>query len=123
MESPNVDQRDNLIARLTAIRERLFWLQACWATTLSPDIAWEADRYRKLFHDLADELRKIDADAVSRLVEGYETLLCAEPMNKPTIPLAAQRWHELALEARSERAVPPKAKPDCYVPDGLQHLV
>ena len=123
MESNNAAQRDDLVARLTAIRERLFWLAACWATTLSPDIAWEADRYRKLFHELADELRKLDADAVSHLMEGYEALLCAEPMNKPTIPLAAQRWHELAGEVRSAPAVPQKRKPDGYVPDGLQHLV
>jgi len=123
LESNNAAQRDDLVARLTAIRERLFWLAACWATTLSPDIAWEADRYRKLFHELADELRKLDADAVETLIVGHEALLLAEPTTKPTIPLAAQRWHELAGEVRSEPAVHQKRKPDGYVPDGLQHLV
>jgi len=122
-ESLNTPQRDDLIARLTAIRERLFWLAACWATTLSPDIAWEADRYRKLFHDLADELCKLDADAVDALIVGHEALLLAEPTSKPTIPLAAQRWHELAGEVRSAPAVPPKPKRDDYVPDGLQSFV
>lgn len=114
---------ENLIARLTAIRERLFLLQAVWATTLSHDVVVEADQYRRVFHDLAAELRKIDPDAVDGLIAGHEALLLAEPTSKPTIPLAAQRWHELALEARSERTVPAKAKSEAYVPDGLQSLV
>jgi len=121
--SASLNARDDLIARLTALRERLFWLQAVWATTLSHDVAIEADFYRKVFHDLADELRKIDTDAVEALIVGHEALLLAEPTTKPTIPLAAQRWHELAGEARSAPAVPQKPKRDDYVPDGLQHLV
>ena len=103
------------------MRERLFWLQACWATKLSPAIAWEADRFRKLFHDLSDELRKLDADALDTLIAGYKALLLAEPTTKPAIPLAAQRWHELGGEVRSLGHVQPK--PDGYIPDGLRSLV
>ena len=66
------DSAENLISRLKAVRERLFWLQACWATTLSPAIAWEADRFRKL-----------DADALDTLIAGYKALLLTEPTTKP----------------------------------------
>ena len=52
------DSAENLAGRLTAIRERLFWLQAVWANSLSPDVAREADRYRELFRELADQLRQ-----------------------------------------------------------------
>lgn len=113
----------DLVTRLLAIRERLFWLHACWATTLSPDIAFEADRYRELFRELGDELRKQDAGALDRITAGYEALLLAEPMPKPTIPLAAQQWHEIAAEVRNERSTPPEAKPIGYVSDGLQRFV
>jgi hypothetical protein len=47
---------ENLVARLTAIRERLFWLQAVWATGLSPDVAMEGDKYRQVFQDLGARL-------------------------------------------------------------------
>lgn len=113
----------NLVERLLAIRERLFWLQAVWATTLSPDIAWEADRWRERFRSLADELRKHDAEALDRIVAGYESLLLAEPMRKPTIPLATQQLFELACEVRSERSQPAQPKPQGYVPDGLQRFI
>jgi hypothetical protein len=118
------DSAENLVTRLTAIRERLFWLQATWATTLSPDVAREADRYRELFRDLAEQLRKLDPDAVDRLVAGHEALLLAEPSaHKPTIPSAAQRWFELKCELRNEWRAPSPPKPVGYVPDGLQSLV
>jgi hypothetical protein len=118
------DSADGLITRLTAIRERLFWLQAVWANTLSPDIAREADRYRELFRELAEQLRKLDPGAVDRLIAGHEALLLAEPSShKPTIPSAAQRWFDLTCELRSERRQAPMPKPVGYVPDGLQSLV
>src|SRR5437899_2488862 len=68
-----------LTARLTVIRERLFWLQAVWATTLSPDVYHEADKYRELFRDLGDQLSAIDPAALDRLIVGHEALLLAEP--------------------------------------------
>jgi hypothetical protein len=94
------DSAENLVARLEGIRERLFWLQAVWATTLSPDIAWEADRYRQLFRDVSYELRKQDTAALDRIVAGHEALLLTEPMQpRPTIPLETQRRAELRWAA------------------------
>ena len=118
------DSAANLVERLGRIRERLFHLQAVWATTLSPDVAREADRYRELFRDLSDELRKQDPDALDRLVSGHESLLLSEPSpSKPTVTVEVQRWIELAGEVRSQRRQPPKAQPVGYVCDGLQSLV
>ena len=115
---------ESLIARLTAIRERLFWLQAVWANSLSPDVALEADRYRQLFRDLADELRKQDSDAAERLIAGHEALLLAEPFpGKPKIPLAAQQWFEIVAELRAERPKPAAPKPPDYCADGLQSFL
>lgn len=115
---------ENLVARLIAIRERLFWLAACWATSLSPDIAYEADRYRQVFRELADELRKQDPDGADRLIAGHEALLLAEPLPpKPTLPIATQHWFELAGELRSERSQRPQPNPPGYVPDGLERFV
>jgi hypothetical protein len=118
------DSVDGLVVRLHAIRERLFWLQAVFANTLSPDVAMEADRYRELFRDLAEELRKQDAEALERITTGHENLLFAEPMpKKPTISLALQERFELIEEVRAQRPRPPEKKPDGYVADGLQRFV
>jgi hypothetical protein len=118
------DSAANLVDRLGRIRERLFHLQAVWATTLSPDVAREADRYRELFRELCDQLRKDDPDEVERLIVGHEALLLAEPSPpKPTVTVEMQRWIELAAEVRSQRRKPPKAMPTGYVCDGLQSFV
>lgn len=116
---------DELVTRLTAIRERLFWLQAMWATTLSDDIFHEAEKYRRIFHELSDQLRQLDPAAVDRLLQGHESLLLGEPVSpKPTLPLAAQQWFELAGEISSGRAVRVEPqKPEGYVSDGLQALI
>lgn len=117
------DSAANLEERLTAIRERLFWLQAVWTTTLSPDVAREADRYRELFRELADELRKQDPESVDRLVAGHEPLLLCDPSPpKPTVPIATQQLIELAFEVRGQRRQSPKPQHD-YLPDGLQRFV
>lgn len=113
----------NIVQRLLAIRERIFWLHAVWATSLAPHVAGEADRYRELFRELGEELRKIDPDALNRIVSGYESLLLAQPLRKPSVPLAAQEWHEFLGEVRRERRQPPKQKPPGYVPDGLERFV
>lgn len=115
---------EDLVSRLTAIRERLFWLQAVWATTLSHDVYQEADRYRQLFHDLGEELRAKAPDELDRLVVGHEALLLAEPISqKPTLPLASQRMFELAGELRSTPSAEPRPRPDGYVADGLQSFL
>lgn len=119
---PSDSSPQNVIARLIAIRERLFRLQAVWTTSLSPDVALEADRFRQLFHDLASQIQ--DRREVDALIAGHEALLLCEPTPpKPTVPMAAQRWFELAGEIRSERSRPEPPKPEGYVPDGLQPFV
>jgi hypothetical protein len=105
------DSAADLSERLTKIRERLFMLAACYATTLSSDIIFEADGYRSLFRALSDKLRKLDPDAAAKLVEGHESLLMAEPVPRPTIPLATQELFELAGEVRSHRSYPQPPKP------------
>jgi hypothetical protein len=115
---------EDLVARLTAIRERLFWLQAVWATTLSHDVYQEADRYRQLFHDLGEELRAKAPDELDDLIAGHEALLLAEPISqKPTLPLASQRMFELAGELQSTQTAKPQPRPAGYVADGLQSFL
>ena len=115
---------EDLVARLTAIRERLFWLQAVWATTLSHDVYQEADRYRQLFHDLGEQLKAKAPDELDRLISGHEALLLAEPISrKPTLSLANQRWFELAAEIRNPPAGSHSPQPDGYVADGLQSFL
>ena len=119
---PSESSAQDLIVRLTAIRERLFRLQAVWATSLSPDVALEADRFRQLFHDLASQLQ--DRREVDALIAGHEALLLCDPSPpKPSVPLAAQRWFELIGEVRSGHSPTPQPKPAGYVPDGLQNFV
>jgi hypothetical protein len=112
---------EELIARLTAIRERLFWLQAVWANTLSPHVYYEAESYRILFQDLSEPLRGQDPAALDRIVAGHEALLLSEPgAPKPIVPLAPQKLFELAAETQSSRSVRPATNPSGYVADGLQ---
>jgi hypothetical protein len=113
---------EELIARLTSIRERLFWLASVWATTLSDDVYHEAEKYRRLFRELGDRLHDLDPAAVDRIVAGHEAILLSDPTPaRPTLPLAAQQWFELAGEVRSRRMVRVEPeKPDGYVSDGLQ---
>jgi hypothetical protein len=115
---------EDLVARLTAIRERLFWLQAIWATTLSHDVYQEADRYGQLFHDLGEQLKAKTPDELDRLIAGHEALLLAEPISqKPTLSLATQRWFELAAEIRDAPAGRHSIQLDGYVADGLQSFL
>lgn len=112
----------NVVERLKAVRERLFWLQSVWAVSLSPDVALEADRYRQLFHDLASRVQ--DRREVDALVAGHEALLLCDPSPpKPTLPIATQRMFELTAEVRTERSRPARPTPQGYVPDGLQRFV
>jgi hypothetical protein len=112
---------EELVARLTLIRERLFWLQAVFATTLSDDAFHEAEKYRKVFRELYEKLHDLDPAAGDRLVASHEALLLSEPAApRPRLSLAVQQWFELAGEVQSRSAVRAAPKPDGYVSDGLQ---
>jgi hypothetical protein len=121
-ESPKPDASvEQLVARLEAIKNRLFWLAAVWANTLSSDVYHEAERYRAIFRELDAQLRAQDPAAADRITEGHEALLLAEPEPaRPRLSLDEQQWFELMGEVRSARTVRTEPKPDGYVPDGLQ---
>src|SRR5215475_7163755 len=124
MPEPQETRTDaELIDMLTQVRDRLFWLQAVFANTLSNDVFTEAERYRALFRELGAELKARDASAYEALVAGHEALLLSEPApaKKPTIPLAVQQVAELL--ARVPRQKPKAQRGVGYVPDGLSDLV
>jgi hypothetical protein len=74
-----------------------------------------------VFRELCEKLHDLDPAAVDRLIVGHESLLLSEPAPpRPTLPLAAQQWFELAGETQSRRTVRAAPKPDGYVSDGLQ---
>ena len=111
---------ENLMDRLTAIRERIWRLQALFAVTLSQECAVDADRYLKLFQTLAEQLKEKDSAAFERLVSGHESLLLSPPVNvKATIPEETQRWCEIKWEiSQAPRRHTPKRDVGS-VPDGL----
>lgn len=112
---------EDLVARLEAIKNRLFWLAAVWANTLSSDVYHEAERYRTIFRELDGQLRAQDPAAADRIIAGHEALLLSEPAPaKPRLSLEQQQWFELMGEVRNTRTVRAEPKPDGYVPDGLQ---
>lgn len=95
-----------LVARLTAIRERIWRLQAMFAVSLSHDCALEANRYLGLFQDLAQQLRAKDAGALDSLVRGHESLLLAPALPiKQSIPLSTQQLVELRWEAATQAPI------------------
>ena len=113
---------EELIARIMAVRERLFWLQAVWATTLSPDVYQEAESYRKLFQELSGQLREQDPGVVDGIVAGHEALLLSEPaVPKPSVPIGTQRLFELVGEIQTSKLAKTAPKPNGYVADGLQY--
>jgi hypothetical protein len=115
---------EELVNRLTSIRERLFWLQAVWASTLSPDVYQGAERYRSLFQQLNGQLKQQDPAEADRLVAGHEAPLLSEPAApRPRLSLATQHWFELAGEVRSARVVRAAPNPDEYVSNGLQSFL
>jgi hypothetical protein len=61
---PATDSVEDLVKRLTAIRERLFWLTTVYATTLSHDVAYEADSYRRIFRELGQRLNAVDSRGI-----------------------------------------------------------
>lgn len=119
--TPDPDSAEGLVTRLTAIRERLFWLAAVYATTLSHDVAMEADNYRRLFRELGGKLKTMDAQAYDELVAGHEVLLLSDPGPvKQTIPAELQERVELMWELKAKPTPIPVLKPAGYVADGLQ---
>src|SRR5579871_803472 len=107
---------EELVTRLSNIKDRLFRLHAVYAVSLSHDIYHEADRYRQLFQELGSQLSAEDPDAFDALIVGHEALLLAEPLpSKPTLSLAVQEWFELSGQVQYTPA-PPKRP---TVSDGL----
>ncbi len=110
----------SLVARLEAIRERIWRLQAMFAVTLSQDCAMEADSYLVLFQTLAQQLKVKDAAAFDSIVRGHETLLLSPPVEaNPTIPLDTQRLCELRWEVNQTPMQRAPKRPSHDVPDGL----
>jgi antitoxin (DNA-binding transcriptional repressor) of toxin-antitoxin stability system len=120
-EPPKPDATvEELVARLSAIRERIFRLHSVFAVTLSHDCAMEANRYVTLFQDLAAELKEKQPKALDEITAGHEAMLMSPPIPvKKTIPLATQQWAELVWESQLRPLrQPPKRDVDA-VPDGL----
>ena len=108
---------------MAAIKERIFWLRAVYATTLSQECAIEANRYLVLFQDLAAQLRVKAPVELEKLVRGHESLLESPPVIvKPTIPLATQHWCEIRAEAQRYHE-PRRERPPGYLSDGLQQFL
>jgi hypothetical protein len=113
---------ENLVARLTSIKERIFRLHAVYAVSLSLDVAVEANRYVILFQDLAVQLEAKAPDALAALTLGHEALLLSPPVPaKKSVPIEAQRIVELQWEI--SRAPVRRAPTPPEVPDGLGWLV
>lgn len=113
---------EDLVARMSAVRERIWKLRAMFAVTLSHDAALEADRYLRLFQQLGRELQAKDKVAFDALVTGHEALLLSPPTTvRQTIPLATQRLVEMRWEAmtqRQSRSVP-SSRPADAIHDGM----
>jgi hypothetical protein len=110
----------SLVARLEAIRERIWRLQSVFAVSLSHDVALEANKFLVLFQSLAQQLKAKDAAALDRLVRGHESLLLSPPvLVKQTIPLVTQRWCEIKWEAQKAPHCRVEKRSADAVPDGL----
>jgi hypothetical protein len=119
---PADDSVSGLVARLTAIRERIWRLQAMYATTLSADCLLDANKYLTLFQSIAEQLKAKDAGALDALTLGHESLLLSPSIPlKQSVPLSTQRLVEMRWEAMTQplRKVP---KPST-IPDGLDWMV
>jgi hypothetical protein len=118
--SPCDEPVESLAARLEAIRERIWRLQALFAVSLSHDCAIEANQYLNTFQALANRLKEKDASAFDDLVRGHESLLLSPSITvKQTIPIAMQRLHELRWEVNRSASQRPASRESASVPDGL----
>jgi hypothetical protein len=122
-EPPKPDaSAGELVARLEAIRERIFRLHAVFAVSLSQETAIEANRYLALFQDLAAELRVKQPEALEKIVAGHEAILTSPPVRvRQQIPVATQQWVEMRWEAMQSPAR--RAPKPPMVPDGLDAWV
>lgn len=121
---PADDPVANLVARLEAIRERIWRLQAVYAVSLSHDCAIEADRYLQLFQTLAEQLKARDAAAFGDLVRGHESLLLSSPVPvRQTIPLDVQRFCEIRWEAQQSPTRSTPTRPADSLGDGLSWML
>jgi hypothetical protein len=118
------DSVESLVARLTAIRERIWMLQAVFATSLSQETAIAANGYLALFQTIAEQLRAKDPSALESLVRGHESLLQAPALPiRPSIPLSTQQFVQMRWEAMTQPTRRPPKQPSGYVPDGLQSFL
>ena len=118
------DSVESLVARLTAIRERIWMLQAVFATSLSQETAIAANGYLALFQTIAEQLRAKDPSALESLVRGHESLLQAPALPiRPTIPLSTQQFVQMRWEAMTQPTRRAPKQPSGYVPDGLQSFL
>lgn len=118
------DSVDGLVARLTAIRERIWRLQSVFAVSLSQETAVEANSYLQLFQTLAEQLKQKDPIAFSSLVSGHKSLLLSPPITvRQKIPLETQRLVEMRWQAATQPTPRAPKHPPGYVPDGLQDFV
>jgi hypothetical protein len=113
---------EQLVARLEAIKDRIFRLHAVFAVSLSQETAIEANRFVALFQDLAAELKAKQPEALEKIVAGHEAILTSPPVRvRQQIPVATQQWVEMrweAMQSPTRRAPKPP-----MVPDGLDAFV
>jgi hypothetical protein len=116
---PSVEE---LVARLEAIKDRIFRLHAVFAVSLSQETAIEANRFVALFQGLAAELRAKQPEALEKIVAGHEAILTSPPVRvRQQIPIETQKWVELRWEAMQSPAR--RAPKPPMVPDGLDAWV
>lgn len=64
------DSVENLVRRMTAIKQRIFWLRAVFATTLSQDCALESNRFLQIFQDLRSAVEGESARGIGKAGTG-----------------------------------------------------
>jgi hypothetical protein len=123
-QAPQDDDVPSLVSRLTAIREKIWRLQATFAVTLSHDCAMEANRYLTLFQTIAHQLHEKDSKALDAITLGHESLLLSPPIPiKQSIPLATQNLVETRWLAMTQPTRRPQERNVGSIPDGLDWLV
>jgi hypothetical protein len=117
------DSVPGLVARLTAIREKIWRLQAMFATTLSPDCLLDANKYLTLFQSIAEQLRAKDAGELDALTRGHESLLLSPSIPlKQSVPLSTQKLVEMRWEAMTQPTQRAPKRPSDEIHDGLSCL-
>jgi hypothetical protein len=113
-----------LVARLEAIKERIFRLRALFAVSLSQDCAIEADRFLAIFQALSVELKNKDPQALDKIIVGHEAMLSSPPIQiRQSIPLDTQRLCELRWEVSRAPVQRVPKRPIENIPDGLSWML